>query len=247
MKNTDPTNDSTRPDGRRLRSEASRTRIVEALLALVAEGGGLPSAEVVATRAGVGLRTVFRLFEDMDGLYRSMQVVLTERFSPLLELPGDLGEDWRDRLTAMIERRAGFYEAIMLLQVAADSQRHRSPALQEGRTRLVRILREGLILVLPPTLREDAVLVDALELSLSFEAWRRLRMDQHASIEHAHAVLNRPWRCCWPPARVARPRNWRKRPGPARRGMRRTRSSCPAEPSPSAHAPSTAMKDRRGA
>lgn len=191
VNNNDPSNDSPRTDGRRLRSEASRTRIVEALIAIIEEGHGLPSAEVVATRAGVGLRTVFRLFEDMDGLYRGMQVVLTERYSPLLELPGDTGEAWRDRLAAMIERRAGFYEAVMMLQVAAEAQRHRSPALQDGRTRLVRILREALIQVLPPALREDAVLVDALELSLSFEAWRRLRMDQHATTESAEAVLHR--------------------------------------------------------
>lgn len=191
VNNNDPSNDSPRTDGRRLRSEASRVRIVEALIAIIEEGHGLPSAEVVATRAGVGLRTVFRLFEDMDGLYRSMQVVLTERYSPLLELPGDTGEHWRERLSAMIGRRAGFYEAVMMLQVAAESQRHRSPALQDGRTRLVRILREALIQVLPPALREDTVLVDALELSLSFEAWRRLRMDQHASPEAAEAVLRR--------------------------------------------------------
>lgn len=193
MSNPSPPADSLQTDGRRRRSEASRTRIVQALIAIINEGGvhSLPSAETVAARAGVGLRTVFRLFEDMDGLYRSMQVTIGERFMPLLAQPPDPAAPLRDRLAVLIERRAELYEAIMLLQVAADSQRHRSPALQEGRARMIRILRETLIQTLPPALRDDAELVNALELSMSFEAWRRLRMDQHASPEGARAVMIR--------------------------------------------------------
>lgn len=193
MSNSPTPADSSETDGRRRRSEASRTRIVQALIAIINEGGvhSLPSAETVAARAGVGLRTVFRLFEDMDGLYRSMQVTIGERFMPLLAQPPDPAAPLRDRLAILIERRAELYETIMLLQVAADSQRHRSPALQEGRARLIRILRETLIQALPPALREDAVLVDALEMALSFETWRRLRMDQHASPESARAVMSR--------------------------------------------------------
>lgn len=185
--------DSPQTDGRRLRSEASRTRIIQALIAIINEGGvhSLPSAETVAARAGVGLRTVFRLFEDMDGLYRSMQVAMSERFMPLMAQPLDPAAPLRDRLAILVDRRSELYETILLLQVAADSQRHRSPALQEGRARMIRILREALIQALPPALRDDAVLVNALELALSFEAWRRLRMDQHATPESAKVVMTR--------------------------------------------------------
>ena len=73
-------------DGRRLRSEASRGRIVAAMIAIVREqgGAGLPPAELVADRAGVGLRTVFRLFEDMDGVYRAMQAMIIAEAEPLM-------------------------------------------------------------------------------------------------------------------------------------------------------------------
>ena len=57
-------------DGRALRSERSRRPIVEALFALVGEGVLQPTAQQVADRAGVGIRTVFRHFEDMDALLR---------------------------------------------------------------------------------------------------------------------------------------------------------------------------------
>ena len=175
-------------DGRRLRSETSRLRIVEAMIALVREGNGLPSAETVAARAGVGLRTVFRLFEDMDGVYRGMQAMLGAEIQPLLD--GPITEtDWRAALDVLIDRRARAYEAMLPLQIAADAQRHRSRALQEGRARLVRTQRDMLLPVLPAAVIGDPARLDALDLTLSFEAWRRLRTDQGASIDHARAVM----------------------------------------------------------
>ena len=177
-------------DGRRLRSETSRLRIVEAIIALVSEGLAMPPAEAVATRAGVGLRTVFRLFEDMDGLYRGMQAVMTERLGGLLENPIEAA-DWREAVSILIDRRAEAFEILLPLQIAADGPRTRSAALREGRARLVRGQRETLLAVLPADIRADAALVDALDLSLSFEAWRRLRTDQGADIATAKAVMRR--------------------------------------------------------
>jgi AcrR family transcriptional regulator len=177
-------------DGRRLRSEASRGRIVEAMIAIVREQGGLglPPAELVAERAGVGLRTVFRLFEDMDGVYRAMQVVITAELEPLMEGPPPTGDARRD-LETEIERRAKLFELILPLQIAADSQRHRSPALREGRARLVRLQREALRAVAPPALAARPEQMAALELAVSFEAWRRLRTDQDASPDKARRIM----------------------------------------------------------
>src|SRR5213076_1131404 len=59
-------------DGRRKRGEDNRNRISQAFLSLVAEGVVAPTAEDVAHRAGVGLRSVFRHFTDMEALYREM-------------------------------------------------------------------------------------------------------------------------------------------------------------------------------
>ncbi len=177
-------------DGRRLRSETSRLRIVEAMIALVSESPTMPPAEAVATRAGVGLRTVFRLFEDMDGLYRGMQAVMTERLGGLLEAPVE-ASDWRQAVDLLIDRRSEAFEIILPLQIAADGPRMRSAALREGRARLVQGQRDALLAMLPAEVQADAELVDALELALSFEAWRRLRTDQKADIAAARAVMRR--------------------------------------------------------
>lgn len=177
-------------DGRRLRSEVSRLRIVEAMIALVSEGLTMPPAEAVAARAGVGLRTVFRLFEDMDGLYRGMQAVMTERLGGLLEGPIE-ASDWREAINVLIDRRAEAFEMILPLQIAADSARSRSAALRDGRLRLVRGQRDTLLASLPAAIQGDAELVQALDLALSFETWRRLRTDQGADVVQARAVMRR--------------------------------------------------------
>jgi AcrR family transcriptional regulator len=177
-------------DGRRLRSEVSRLRIVEAMIALVSEGLTMPPAEAVAARAGVGLRTVFRLFEDMDGLYRGMQAVMTERLGGLLEAP-IVASDWREAINILIDRRAEAFEMILPLQIAADSARSRSAALRDGRLRLVKGQRDTLLAALPAAIQGDAELVQALDLALSFETWRRLRTDQGADVAQARAVMRR--------------------------------------------------------
>ena len=63
-------------DGRLRRSERSRELIADALYELLAEGDIEPSAQKVADRAGVGIRTVFRLFSDMDALYATVNARL---------------------------------------------------------------------------------------------------------------------------------------------------------------------------
>ncbi|KCZ53122.1 TetR/AcrR family transcriptional regulator [Hyphomonas pacifica] len=64
-------------DGRRQRSERSRAQIIEAMFALIQEGDISPSAAGVTERSGVGLRTVFRYFEDMDSLYGETSEIVT--------------------------------------------------------------------------------------------------------------------------------------------------------------------------
>ena len=59
-------------DGRKRRSERSREQIIEAMFDLVRQGQLDPSAAQIAEAANVSLRTVFRHFEEVDGLYQEM-------------------------------------------------------------------------------------------------------------------------------------------------------------------------------
>ena len=74
-------------DGRINRSVVTRKKIVTALTALVYEGHLTPTAEQVAQRAEVGLRTVFRHFDDMDSLYREISLDLEAQGKRLATAP----------------------------------------------------------------------------------------------------------------------------------------------------------------
>jgi AcrR family transcriptional regulator len=177
-------------DGRRLRAEATRGRIVEAMLGLVREGAAAPSAEAVAERAGVGLRTVFRLFSDMDSLYREMHAVMLAKLSPIVEEPF-AAPDWRGRLDELILRRRRIFEEILPLKTAADAHRALSPYLQEEHGAMTRLQRQMLASILPEPFLQDTERLEALDLAVSFETWRRLRLDQRLSADATCAVVRR--------------------------------------------------------
>lgn len=175
-------------DGRRRRSQDSRARIVQAMLELVHAGDPSPGAEQVAERAGVGLRTVFRHFSDMDSLYREMSAVIEKEYMAVVERPFE-GRTWRERVLELVRRRAGVYEKIAPYKLGSNVHRHRSPFLQSDHARLVTTAREILRRELPTEVARDRALFEALDLMLSFEAWMRLRRDQDLTPRRAVEVL----------------------------------------------------------
>lgn len=174
-------------DGRRQRADESRRRIALAMLELARAGEVAPSAEQVAEKAGVGRRTVFRLFSDMEGVYREMHAVMVERVTPMFTRPF-AAAGWRARLDEIIERRARMFEEMRPIKTAADAHRHRSAFLQDGHRRLTKLQRDTLIAALPDSVRQDPMRVEALDLIVSFESWRRLRQEQRLPIKDATAV-----------------------------------------------------------
>ena len=121
--------DEVRKDGRRLRTEESRRRVVTALLECVREGDFDPSAEAIAQRAGVGLRTVFRLFKDKEGLFQQMSQVVLSRIADLAKAPPQ-GETWRERLDDLMTRRFAAYEQVMPYRRAALAHAHHSQVVR---------------------------------------------------------------------------------------------------------------------
>lgn len=175
-------------DGRRLRGQENRRRIVEAMLELVRGGNISPGAEDVSARANVGLRTVFRHFDDMDSLYRELSEMIRAEIEPVMSRPWPEG-GWPVRLDAIVERRAQVFEKIMPFQIAADVHKHRSAFLREDHELLTRMQRAVLREALPPEMRKDRIAFEALELLLSFDAWRRLRLEQGLSVQQAKKTI----------------------------------------------------------
>lgn len=174
-------------DGRRLRSEESRRRIVNAMLQLVEAGTLAPSAEQVAAAAGVGLRSVFRHFRDVDSLYLEIAEIVAPRIRALGERPFQ-ATGWQEQMMELVSRRAAAFEALGPILRASRLHGHYSKAVRACRARLAEGLRSLLLSRLPAELK-DAPRVEALDLLLSFEAWSRLRDDQGLSVAAAKATL----------------------------------------------------------
>jgi AcrR family transcriptional regulator len=175
-------------DGRRVRGAENRRKIVEAMLALIGEGAIAPGAEEVAARAEVGLRTVFRHFDDMDSLYREISARMNEELMPIAAVPLPEG-DVRARLVELGNRRARVFERMMPFKIAADVHKHRSVFLTEEHAGIAAFMRKSLIEVLGPKLARDKQRLEALDMLLSFDAWRRLRVDQNLSAAQAKKLV----------------------------------------------------------
>ena len=178
-------------DGRSLRSERSRQMIADALYELVGEGVLLPTGEQVALRAGLSLRTVFRLFDDRDGLFRSMDERLRGEIMPQLEKSPPAGYDLNERALALLSENCSIWERCepylrsTKLQMMGSEYLTRSYAslIEEGRSRLIRWI--------PELVDGSPDLLEAMHMCVSFEAWDRLRSVQGLGRARTRATLQR--------------------------------------------------------
>jgi AcrR family transcriptional regulator len=177
-------------DGRVQRSERSREAIVQALLELVGEGVLEPTAQQVAERADVGVRTVFRHFSDMDTLFAAMNERVTNAVSDLFVEENQAGSI-SERIEALIERRAKIFGIVEPYRRAQAVQRSRSAFLREEQQRTNKILRTDLLRWLPEVSSFDDEVAEALELALSLESWERLRFDQRLGAKRSQSVIRR--------------------------------------------------------
>ncbi len=96
--------DKPETDGRKIRANNSRQKIVDAMLSLVRDGDIAPSAENVASTANVGLRTVFRRFTDMEVLYREMIIEVQKKYIPKAFSPFS-SRQWQQQLLELMDRK----------------------------------------------------------------------------------------------------------------------------------------------
>jgi AcrR family transcriptional regulator len=188
-------------DGRARRTARSRAAIETALFELIGEGQLQPTAQEVAIRAGVALRSVFRHFSDTERLFASLDARLRREAAVLVQRTRPTGTVL-DRVRAMVRLRTTVFERITPYKRSADLQKWRSPYIQGQQHALARELRAGLRRWLPELADAPPDVGEALELVTSFEAWERLRAEQRLGkaraarvmTKTAEAILQRRWK-----------------------------------------------------
>ena len=176
-------------DGRRLRSERSRKAMIDAALELIEEGNFAPTAKQISARAGVGIRSFFRQFEDMDQFFAAVDEHTVGSFWESFLHEGDREGTLTERLESIVATYAKAFEEHRSLLLATKSLRWSSRVLKENYERYQQISRANKERWLPEI---SELVLDERELAdayLSFEMWHRLRDIQGLSCSAAQAVI----------------------------------------------------------
>lgn len=178
-------------DGRRARRHRSRDLAVDAVLDLLGEGVLRPTAQQVADRSGVSLRSIFRIFDDVETLRATASARQVGRIRHLFIDVMPTGT-LRDRIDEVVAINGRLYESIAPIRRAALRSAPESPALQEQLVRARGWVRAEVERVFAPELAtRPRNTVAAVELALSFEAWDQLRVAQALSPTEAAATVTR--------------------------------------------------------
>jgi AcrR family transcriptional regulator len=167
-------------DGRSLRRVRNMEAAVDAILDLLQEGSAYPTAQQVAERSGVSLRSIFRLFEDVEGLNRAAVQRQSQRLSALLtDLPED--EPLDARIAALVDNRVTVWETIAPVRRHAVRLAVTSEVLAAELNRTRRFFRSQVRSLFAAEVDGDDDLLEALDAATSFEVWELLRQNNGLS------------------------------------------------------------------
>jgi len=185
---------SPRVDGRTARAERTRSAIVEAHLALIAEGDLKPTGERIAERAGVSLRALWANFKDMEALFRASGERLSERQdAEFVPVPATL--PLSRRINEFCRQRARILELIAPSARAAQLLEPFSAQLRSNRADNINRVQREIAELFAPEL--DAAgpardqLFAALTVASSWAGWSMMRDELHLDVREATGVMIR--------------------------------------------------------
>lgn len=175
-------------DGRTRRRVRNREKVVQALYELISEGHRRPTADQVAERAGVGRRTVFRHFDDLESLFAELATQVRADARVRLgrrKIFGSLEKRIRD----LVAYRVALFEGLAPFRRANAVHIWRSPVLQKFDTENAIELRADTRRSLAELGNASPALAAGIDLITAPEAWDHLRDGQGLSVETAEQAI----------------------------------------------------------
>lgn len=160
-------------DGRTLRSVRSQKLIVAAVIKLIRAGNLEPTAQVVADESGVGIRTVFRQFDDMENLLKSVDAELSKDYD--FEVKFDPSSSFNDRLSVVINNLNSGYKRHKLIMFMTVSKMWKYKFLQENYMNYQKKIKQKTEEIIPEVLNFDDESQHLFHATLSFALWSRLQ------------------------------------------------------------------------
>jgi len=177
-----------KPDGRRLRSDRSCQLILESMIALIHEGNLQPTAQQVADHANVGIRSVFRHFEDMETIFKNVDKLVRKQISDLYTETSSSG-DLRQRITFALERTVNIYETIGNMLLSGRSRYWNSPTVQKNYANHQCAMFKSLQKQLPEIDDLSVTKQQSIFAIISFDFWYQLRHHQEQTVEQSSAIV----------------------------------------------------------
>ena len=181
----------TRVDGRFLRTERMRQRIIESYLALLRSAGKDPTSNEIAAHASCSVRSVFERFHDMAALrVAAADYLFADTGSAATSA---LAGDRQARLHSHIGAHAELCERIMPLWRTMHAHQDASPSLRRHITQTraaARAMTEQTFaseLVTMAAERRRQILI-VIESIIDFDNWSHMRDHHGLSAEEASAV-----------------------------------------------------------
>ena len=171
-------------------ASALQSAVVDALLALQEDGDLTPTAQRVAERAGVALRTVFGHFSDLETLWAEAGLRELDKLTRLA-VPVEVSLPLPERVAAFCASRARVLEALLPVMRAARLREHGSPALAGNRRLFVQAGDEEVRAVFAVELAGSPETVHALYLVAGAAGWEGLRVDRGLDVTQATDLLRR--------------------------------------------------------
>ena len=163
--------------------------MINAALILIEEGNFAPTAKQISARAGVGIRSFFRQFEDMDQFFAAVDEHTVGSFWESFLHEGDREGELSERLDSIVATYAKAFEEHRSLLLSTKSLRWSSRVLRENYERYQQVSRANKERWLPEISQlpsDERELADAY---LSFEMWHRLREIQGLSCSAAQTAV----------------------------------------------------------
>jgi AcrR family transcriptional regulator len=183
-------------DGRTARRNRNKDAVLDALIALANDGNDEPPIELIAERAGVSYRSVYRYFDDRTDLMLSAITRVMGELWPIFDVE-QLGEgSLDDRIARLTSVRLTAYRELAPLTRNAVHRRVNEPAVADGYDRVREYLRRQLAQQFEPELAampaaDRKIALAALDAMFQFEALDYLTVHGDMSEKDLAKVLDR--------------------------------------------------------
>jgi AcrR family transcriptional regulator len=196
---TEPAADAGAPadapvDGRLARRDRNRTAVLDAIIEIFTEGDLDPSPELVARRAGISPRSVYRYFDDREALQREAIAHHLSHVLPLAQIH-DIGEGpLSTRVPTFVTNRLRLYETVAATARATRRRAATDEVVREQLEWTRRGLREQVEKQFAPELdalpaRTRRARVAALDALCELEALDHYRVHRGFSTRETETLL----------------------------------------------------------